>query len=98
MGIPSTRRLLLQKLWPLAMQTQDALEAVEAELPAYPIEPLRSKRLKEADKGPERVVKVGRHRALTIWLSACIAGLFCFSSLGQARCMPNLIHASAGSH
>lgn len=38
-------------------QAQDALEAVEADLPAYPVENARSKRLKEAEK-PERAVKV----------------------------------------
>lgn len=39
------------------LQAQDALEAVEADLPAYPVENTRSKRLKEAEK-PERAVKV----------------------------------------
>lgn len=44
------------------IQAQDALEAVEAELPAYGVEPIRnSKRLKEADK-PERIVKDTRRR------------------------------------
>lgn len=55
------------------MQAQDALEAVEADMPAYPIEPIRSKRLKEADKGPERIMKVSSQPAFSTRAVRCIA-------------------------
>jgi hypothetical protein len=50
------------------LQAQDAMDAVEAEIPAYPLEPIRSKRLKEVDSGPERIVKV-----VTCCLHSCNA-------------------------
>ena len=66
------------------LQAQDAMDAAEADIPAYPLEPIRSKRLKEVESGPERVVKVPNccpcpcaavprpERTKHAWLTPCL--------------------------
>lgn len=68
----------------LPLQAQDAMDAAEADIPAYPLEPIRSKRLKEVESGPERVVKVSTRCTYQCIAWACpqqrMPGSVCASS------------------